>query len=45
MERHGNIHRNMRPQMFAGMGATRIKGLRTETTGITESHFGGVYDR
>ncbi len=45
MERHDNIHRNTRPPMFAGMGATRINGLRLETTGIAESHFGGIYDR
>ncbi|MEA1908648.1 MAG: hypothetical protein U9N43_06415 [Euryarchaeota archaeon] len=49
MERHYNTHRNayrnMHPPMFAGVGATMIKGSRIETTGIAESHFGGSYDR
>lgn len=49
MERYYNTHRNTyhnrHPPMFARMGATRIKGSRIETTGITESHFGGIYDR
>ncbi|MEA1905814.1 MAG: hypothetical protein U9N12_02495 [Euryarchaeota archaeon] len=49
MERHHNTHRNthhnMHPPMFAGMGTTRINGSRIETTEITESHFGGIYDR
>ena len=49
MERHYNTHRtthrNMRPPMFARMGATRINGSRIGTTGIAESHFGGIYDR
>jgi len=53
MERHYNTHRNthrntsrnMRPPMFVRMGATKINGLRIETAEITESQFGGIYDR
>ena len=41
---HRNTHHNRHPPMFARMGATRIKGSRIGTTGITESHFGGIYD-
>ncbi len=45
MERYYNTRRNMRPPMFARMGATKINGSRIETAEITESHFGGIYDR
>ncbi len=41
---HRNTHRNRHPPMFARMGATRIKGSRIGTTGITESHSRGIYD-
>ena len=42
---HRNTRRNMRPPMFARMGATKTNGSRIETAETTESHFGGIYDR
>ena len=48
MERHyntqRNTHHNRHPPMFARVGATRIKGSKVGTTGITESHLGGIHD-